>query len=157
MKLTLCLTLLLFPALVAATTPIQVGAPLPELTLKDQHDASHTLTAQTKAVIFSAERDVSSLVETALEDQNTASLNAAGILYVADISAMPGIITTVIALPKMRKRPYPMLLGRSPEDTAMLPREPGKITLIQADAGTVTAIQFLADTAALRSALGLAP
>ncbi len=41
MKLTLGLTLLLFPALVAATTPIEVGTPLPALTLKDQHDASH--------------------------------------------------------------------------------------------------------------------
>lgn len=109
----LCLTLLLFPILAAASTPVEVGAPLPALTYKDQHDASHALNAQTKAVIFSAERDVSSLVETALEDQTTASLEAAGILYVADISAMPGIITSVIALPKMRKRPYPMLLGRS--------------------------------------------
>ncbi len=108
-------------------------------------------------MIFSAERDVSSLVETALDDQTTASLDAAGILYIADISAMPGIITTVIALPKMRKRPYPMLLGRSPEETAMLPREAGKITLIEADAGSVTAVRYLADAPALRSALRLAP
>jgi hypothetical protein len=157
MKRSLCLALLLFPILAAASTQVEVGAPLPALTFKDQHDAPHALNAQTKAVIFSAERAVSSLVETVLEDQTTASLDAAGILYVADISAMPGIITTVIALPKMRKRPYAMLLGRTPEDTAMLPREAGKITLIESDAGTVTAIRFLPDAAALRSALGLAP
>ena len=39
MKRSLCLALLLFPILAAASTQVEVGAPLPALTFKDQHDA----------------------------------------------------------------------------------------------------------------------
>jgi hypothetical protein len=147
---------LLVPAVLFAAS-LEPGAPTPVLTLKDQHDASRTIDANTRLIIFSAEREVSALVETALVDQTTESLSAAGIQYVSDISAMPGMVTSLIALPKMRKRPYPMLLGYDAEDTAMLPREPGKATLIASEGGTITAVQFIADAATLRAALGLTP
>ncbi len=50
------------------------------------------------------------------------------------------ILKAMIALPKMRKHPYPMLLGRTPEETAMLPREPGKVTVIESRDGRITAV-----------------
>jgi hypothetical protein len=152
----LLLILLLLPALVTAA-PLDTGTSMPVLTLKDQHDTPRTIDADTRLLIFSAERDVSALVETALADQTADSLSAAGIQYVSDISAMPGMVTTMIALPKMRKRPYPMLLGREAEETAMLPREPGKVTLIRSEGGTITGVQFIDDAATLRAALGIAP
>jgi hypothetical protein len=70
---------------------------------------------------------------------------------------MPGIVTTVIALPQMRKRPYPMLLGRSADAMSMLPREPGKVTLIESANGRIIAVRFIADATILRAALGLVP
>jgi hypothetical protein len=130
---------------------------MPVLTLKDQNDTTRTIDADTRLLIFSAERDVSAFVETALADQTAESLAAAGIQYVSDISGMPGMVTTMIALPKMRKRPYPMLLGRETEETAMLPREPGKVTLIRSEGGTITGVQSIGDAATLRAALGIAP
>jgi hypothetical protein len=152
----LLLILLLLPALVTAA-PLDTGNPMPVLTLKDQNDTTRTIDADTRLLIFSAERDVSALVETALADQTADSLSAAGIQYVSDISGMPGMVTTMIALPKMRKRPYPMLLGREAEETAMLPREPGKVTLIRSEGGTIRGVQFIDDAATLRAALGIAP
>jgi hypothetical protein len=152
----LLLILLLLPALVSAA-PLDTGTPMPVLTLKDQHDTTQTIGAHTRLLIFSAERDVSALVETALADQTADSLAAAGIQYVSDISAMPGMVTTMIALPKMRKRPYPMLLARESEETAMLPREPGKVTLIATEGGSIKSVQFIDDAATLRAALGIAP
>jgi hypothetical protein len=130
---------------------------MPVMTLKDQHDTTRTVDANTRLLIFSAEREVSVLVETALADQTADSLSAAGIQYVSDISAMPGMVTSMIALPKMRKRPYPMLLARTAEETAMLPREPGKATLIASEGGSITSVQFIDDAASLRAALGFAP
>ncbi len=152
----LLLILLLLPALVSAA-PLDTGTPMPVLTLKDQNDTTRTIDADTRLLIFSAEREVSALVETALADQTADSLAAAGIQYVSDISAMPGIVTTMIALPKMRKRPYPMLLAREFEETAMLPREPGKVTLIATEGGSIKSVQFIDDAARLRAALGIAP
>ena len=156
MKTALLVAFFLFSALLAAAT-VQVGSPLPALTLKDQRDASTTITTDTRYLIFVAERAASALVETALDGQTATTLAAAKVRYVADISAMPGIVTTVIALPKMRKRPYPMLLGRSADATSMLPREPGKVTLIESANGRIIAVRFIADAATLRAALGLVP
>jgi hypothetical protein len=156
MPISLILILLLLPAFVSAA-PLDTGNPMPVLTLKDQNDITRTIDADTRLLIFSAERDVSALVETALADQTAEALAAAGIQYVSDISGMPGMVTSMIALPKMRKRPYPMLLGREAEETAMLPRDPGKVTLIRSEGGTITGVQFIGDAATLRAALGIAP
>ena len=156
MPIRLLLIPILFPAFVSAAS-LETGAPMPVLTLQDQHDTTRTVDANTRLLIFSAEREVSALVETALADQTTESLSAAGIQYVSDISAMPGMVTSMIALPKMRKRPYPMLLGREAEETAILPREPGKATLIASEGGRITSVQFIGDAASLRAALGFAP
>lgn len=154
MRSMLLLTLLALPMVLVAEG-FEVGQTLPELTLKDQHDVAQTITPATRLLIFSAERNASSLVESVLDGQTAATLDAAGVRYVADISAMPGMVTKLIALPKMRKRPYPMLLGREPAETAMLPREPGKVTLIEAADGTITGVRYLADAPALKAALGL--
>jgi hypothetical protein len=156
MPFVLILIALLIPAVASADT-LDIGDPMPILTFKDQYDASHTVDGTTRFVIFSAERDVSALVETALTDQSGDSLAAAGVQYISDISAMPGLITSVIALPKMRKRPYPMLLGFEAEETAVLPRQPGQVTLIRLEGGMIAAVQYIGDAATLRSALGMAP
>lgn len=152
MKSIILVALLLLPnALLAAS--LAVGEPLPSMTLTDQHDQPHAIDAQTRLILFSADRDASALIEDALAEQTAESLDAAGILYVADISGMPGMVTKLIALPQMRKRPYPMLLGREAEETAMLPRERGQVTLIETDAGTITAIRFIDDEQAMSQAL----
>jgi hypothetical protein len=153
MKSIILATLLLLPAALPAA-PIAVGEPLPSLTLNDQHDQPHALDAQTRIILFSADRDASGLIEEALAEQTGDSLAKAGVVYVADISGMPGLVTKLIALPQMRKRPYPMLLGREAEETAMIPRERGQVTLVETDAGTITAIRFIADQQALSQALG---
>lgn len=152
----LALTLLLLPAAVSAAT-LAVGDPLPELTLQDQHDQTQRLDAAARKLIFSAERDASSLVEAALAEQTADTLAAAGIRYIADISAMPSMITKLVALPQLRKRPYPILLGRDAEQTAMLPREPGKVTLIEIADGAIEQVRFFGDGQSLRDALGLRP
>ncbi|WP_295453339.1 hypothetical protein [uncultured Thiodictyon sp.] len=153
MKTAVLISLLLFSALLAAAT-LQVGSPLPVLTLKDQHDAPQTVTPGTHYLIFAAERTPSAVVETALDGQTAQTLDAAKVRYVADISGMPGLVAAAFALPKMRKRPYPMLLGRTAAETAMLPRAPGKVTLMESVDGTITSVRFIGDAVTLRTALG---
>jgi hypothetical protein len=130
---------------------------LPNLTLTDQHDQPQIVGAETRYLLFTADKDASNLVDVVLDGQTAATLATAGIRYVADISGMPGMVTTLFALPKLRKRPYPILLGRTPDDTQALPREPGKVTVIVSDGGTVTALHFLDHDAEIRKVLGLAP
>lgn len=129
---------------------------LPNLTLTDQHDQPQTVSPETRYLLFTADKDASNLADAVLDGQTAATLTATGIRYVADISGMPGMVTTMFALPKLRKRPYPILLGRTPNDTRDLPREPGKVTVIAAEGGTVTALHGLDDVAEIRQVLGLA-
>ncbi len=125
---------------------------LPTLTLNDQHDQPQTIEDGTRYLIFAAEKAAASVVDAVLEDQTGDGLAAAGIRLVADISAMPQMVITMFALPKLRKRPYPILLGRTADDTRALPREPGKVTVMAAETGQV---HFIDDVDVLRATLGL--
>lgn len=149
------LTPILLPALTSASE-LQVGAALPALLLKDQHDRPQLIGEHTRFLIFTADKDSSNLADVILDGQTDATLDAAGIRYVADISRMPGLVTSMFALPKLRKYGYPVLLGRDAEDTGALPRQPGKITILEVDGRTITALHFLDDAAAVRTVVGLA-
>jgi hypothetical protein len=76
-----------------------------------------------------------------------------GAVYIADISGMPRIISKLFALPKMRKRPYPLLLDRSGEATERIPDVDGQATLVYLAALRVARIEHYASVAAVRGAL----
>lgn len=145
---------LMLPA-VATTTEIQVGDMAPALSLKDQHDRPQTTASTGRFLLFSADKDGSNLADAVLEGQTGETLERAGLCYVADISGMPAMVTKMFAMPKLRKRPYPVLLGRTPADTLTLPRRSGTVTLIELRDGRVVAIEFLETAAAARTRLGL--
>ena len=139
----------------AGTAGLQVGDTAPMLSLNDQHDTARTTLSARRFLLFSADKDGSNLADEVLEGQTAETLEQAGIAYVADISGMPAMVTKMFAMPKLRKRPYPVLLGRTSEDTMTLPRQAGKVTLIELDGGSVAAIEFMGEAGAVRTRLGL--
>ena len=66
-------------------------------------------------------------------------------VYIADISSMPGLISTMMAVPKMQKAPYRIALIRFEKEGERLPRKPGAVTVLKVDAGKVSAIDFARD------------
>jgi hypothetical protein len=66
---------------------------------------------------------------------------------------MPGLITRLVALPRMRERPYRILLVDDATRVAFLPRRAGMVTLIHLDAGRVANVRFLSDAEQLAAAL----
>ncbi len=143
---------LVFAAVAAAQT-LGVGAPLPALTLVDQHDVALTIGPETRVILFTRDMDAGDLVKEALAEDGAARLAEADALVVADIERMPGVITTLFALPAMRKRPYRMLLDRDGKATAMLPSEEGKVTVLTLDALTITGLTYADSAAVVRGAL----
>lgn len=133
--------------------PVGVGQALPELGLTDQHERPAPIDAGTRLVLFAPDRESSELAHGVLEATGSETLEQAGVRYVADISAMPGLVTRMFALPKMRDYGYTMLLGRETADTAMLPRRDGELTLIELEAGSVTDLSYVGTEADLRAAL----
>lgn len=137
----------------ASAQPVRVGQALPGLGLTDQHERPSDIDTGTRLVLFAPDRESSELAHPVLEALGGSTLEQAGIRYVADISAMPRLVTRMFALPKMRDYSYAMLLGREAPDTAMLPRRAGELTLIELQAGRVTVLRFVDTETALSAAL----
>lgn len=139
----------------AGAAELQVGDTAPALSLNDQHDTPRTTLSARRFLLFSADKDGANLADEVLEGQTAEMLEQAGLTYVADISGMPSMVTKMFAMPKLRKRPYPVLLGRTSEDTMTLPRQAGHVTVIEIVSGSVTAIDCMGDAGAVRARLGL--
>lgn len=152
----LCCAAACIPLWIGAV-PIDAGAPWPMLELSDQHDKPVRIGPAVRLVIFAAEKPVSDLVTRVLGAQGSNTLERAGAVYVADISAMPSIVTRMFALPKLRELPFQIGLAREAATVADLPRRPGAATLLTLKDGQVTQVRYVQTEAELRQALGLAP
>lgn len=123
--------------------PLVVGDSLPPLTLEDQHGEERSVDASTRAILFSRDMDGGDILKAGLADLPEGTLEEAQAVYVSDISGMPRLIARMFALPRMRRRPYPMLLDRTGETTALLPDVPGRATLIHLEELRIDSLEHL--------------
>lgn len=137
----------------AAADSLGVGSRLPALTLEDQHGEPHTLDPSLRAVLLSRDMDGGGVIREVLEEGGPALLEGADAVYVADVHGMPGVIRSLIAKPRMRRRPYPMLLDEEGGPTAPFPSEEGKATLILLEELEITGVEHLDSPEDLRAAL----
>lgn len=123
-------------------TPVQAGTTLPDLVLKDQHDRRLTVGRDTRIIFVATEMAASRMMSRALEALPPTALKERQAVYIADISSMPEPISTIVAMPKMRKLPYPVAVVRTAGEVAHLPRRPGAVTVLRTEGGTVRAVEF---------------
>ena len=122
-----------------AGDPIGVGDSMAPAELNDQHGKPHGIDSDVQVLLFSRDMDGGAVIRGVLdEDPEFLARNRA--VYVSDVSGMPRFVLNAIAKPKMRGRPYPVLLDETGEVTAGLPNEKGKPTVIWLEAGTVRRI-----------------
>jgi hypothetical protein len=150
------LLVLLFPGVLAAGQ-LDVGNRLPTLGLEDQFGQVHRVDGEARLILFLPDRRASRIARKALRGQDRVALAERGIVGIADISGMPLVITNTLALPKLREQPWPLLLGRTTEETAWFPREAESVTLIRLEGGEITALEYFTDQDSLRMALGFSP
>ncbi|HRD98027.1 MAG TPA: hypothetical protein PLA97_16700 [Rubrivivax sp.] len=146
--------------LAVLAAPLVPGAPVPLITLEDQHGKPVRVDAGTRRLLFSAERGVNEMVSRVLLAQASGVLERQETVYLADISAMPAVITRLIALPRMRELPFAIGLAREPAQVAQvadLPRQPGAATVLRFVDGKLVDIHLARNEGQLRAALGLEP
>lgn len=131
-------------ASLAAAGTLQDGDPLPALSLKDQHARSVAVSDDTRLVFLAAEMSSSKLMAKALEALPPSALAERKAIYIADISSMPGPISTLIAIPKMQKLPYPVAVVTEASETSALPRQPGAVTILKTQGGRITGVHYAA-------------
>ncbi len=103
----LLLTLLTLSALASAA--VTVGQPIGALSLNDQFDVEHNVTSVTKKVIFTFKKASSHIVKDYLATQEADYLKERNAMYVADVSAMPAIISFFV-LPMLTSNEFPILI-----------------------------------------------
>jgi hypothetical protein len=142
----------------AAAQPSVGPESLGPLTLTDQHGVQHRIDAAVDLVLFSRDMDGGAVMRKMLDSEALGEAPAAFLgrnraVCVADISRMPGLIARAIAKPRMRRRPYPVLLDEEGEVSAAWPSEKGRTTLIRLEANRLVEALHFEDPAALRSAI----
>lgn len=122
---------------------INIGDAFPALTLEDQFETAHTIAAEDRVVMISFEHDVSAAVNDYLKQQPEGFLAGHHTRYVSDISAMPSIIATLFALPKMRDYPFEIMLNEKEDFAKHYAKKEGKLTVYRVRDGRVTNVEFI--------------
>ncbi|MYM64403.1 hypothetical protein [Pseudomaricurvus sp. HS19] len=128
-------SLLLSHPLTASAT----GAPpVPDFNaLENQFGAAWQAGQTPLQLLFVDDMGGNKMLRRALEVSDHTCLSDGRLVYVADISGMPGLIARAIALPRMRKLDYPIWLDRNGDATAMLPRQEEGVILQNTGGGDV--------------------
>ena len=142
----------------ADAAPLTEGSAMPTLSLNDQHDKPAAVSTQTRWVVFTAEKPVNDMVSAVLAAEPAGVADRLRLVYVADISGMPALVTRMFALPKLRELPFPIALVREAAQltqVADIPRVKGAATVLRLDNGRVAQVATIRLADELRSLLGL--
>ena len=106
-------------------------------------------------MVFSADKAGNGIVQETLSPLPADTLSRLKAVYLADISAMPTVITRLFALPKLRELPFPIGLGREAAQLADLPRQAGMATVLRLQDNKLANVKYAKDASELRQAIGL--
>ncbi|MED5523907.1 MAG: hypothetical protein VX447_04015 [Pseudomonadota bacterium] len=118
------------------------------VSLDDQFDHPIEVPGKAQVIFFAADMDANDLIKDAFGKDKDDTMAKAGVLYVADISKMPGLVFKLFAKSKMQKYPYRMALDKEGDATADWPHEKGAVTIIEGKEH-----HFCKDVSCLKSAL----
>ena len=131
-----------FLGLSAIANSLTVGNTLPTLKIKDQFEKEHIVDANIKTIIFSATKTEGTTIKEFLLTKDKDYLTTNKAAYVADITGMPGIITSLIAMPKMKGYPFSVLLVDE-ANKGLFPVQEDMISVISLDNGKITDVKYV--------------
>ena len=99
--------------------------------LINQFDEKVFVNSNTEWIVFSADKKSSETIGKILEDLKISQLETYKGIFIADISAMPSMITKMFAMPKMKKYSYKLALDKEGDFSKKIPQEKHKATLIE--------------------------
>ena len=131
-----------FLALSAIASSLTVGNTLPTLKIKDQFEKEHVVDANIKTIIFSASKSEGTTIKEFLLTKDKDYLTTNKAVYVADITGMPSIITSLVAMPKMKAYPFSVLLVDD-SNKGLFPVKEDMISIISLDSGKITDVKYV--------------
>lgn len=126
---------------------------LQPLSFKNQWGEEIHLDATTELVLLSAHKEGGEWIQEAMANLNTEDLKQYSWLYVADVSGMPRIITSLFTLPKMRKYPWPVALVRDHDRIAGWPSKHAQVITMRLQNLEVLEERYFSDAVSLSNYL----
>jgi len=134
-------TLLLMSTLFAE---IKVGEAFPKLTLVDQFDEKTEVKQKgSTTLLLSFEKDVSSDIKKYIATKEKGFLVKNNIMYISDISSMPSLITSWVAIPKMKKFTFKISLIYDEKEASSISRKEKKVTVVTLKNNRIEKILFV--------------
>ena len=136
---------ILFLSLVLSATlfaEFKVGDTLPDITLEDQFEKNMSVDKYDKIILMAFEKDVSIDISKFLKAQSKEFMAQRHIKYISDIHKMPSFITSMFALPKMRKYPFSVMLIDN-DFGKQFDKRDGKVTVYVLKNHKITDIKFI--------------
>lgn len=122
--------------------------------LVNQYGQSFQTAENMTTVMLVGGMKMKGMVRDTLEELNVDCLRQGRVVYLANISGMPNLISKMVAVPKLRKLDYPVWLDYSGDTALTLPAQKGEVTLLSiASPGQVSAVSFVNSPQALRQKL----
>jgi hypothetical protein len=96
----------------AFSKPLDINDTLPTITLEDQFGETHTIDKNISKIIITFDKKSSVLANKFISMRKDSShyLDTKNMAFIANISAMPSLITKLFAMPKMKKYKHKILL-----------------------------------------------
>ncbi|WP_413578230.1 hypothetical protein ACLVWU_06780 [Bdellovibrio sp. HCB290] len=129
---------------------LQQGDALTSFKIENQFEEVAELNHETKLIVFTIDMKAAKLLSEYL-NENAAKLDLAQTLIISDISKMPGLVSKMFAIPKMKKYAFKLALDKSGEVTKSWPRQEGKVTAIKMSQLKVESIEQIDSKEAIGS------
>lgn len=119
---------------------VTAGDTLPAFKIENQFEEPAELNAETKWIIFSSDMNAAKMLTEYL-NENAKNLDLTKTLIISDISKMPGLVSKMFAIPKMKKYNFKLALDKTGEATKSWPRQEGTITVMKVSALKVESME----------------
>ena len=123
--------------------PLEVGQQVDFALLQDQYAQPFVHETAMKYLLFTNSMKPGRAVRDVMSQLDPHCYQDGTLVFVADVSGMPKLITKMIAVPKMRGYGFSIWLDYEGEATAALPVKEGSISVIKVDKGAIEDIQYV--------------
>ena len=142
--------ILIFVSVVSFADFLKIGDTLTPFNLPDQFDKVHTISGDKYEIfLVSFAKETSNKVDEFLKTQEDGFLDNNKIVYISDIHTMPSFVTSLFALPKMRKYKYTLMLMY--EENKIFPQQDEALTVIRFTNNKVNSIEFIKEDESIDS------
>lgn len=124
-------------------------------TLNDQHDAVHTISANTKTLVFAFSKDMGHTCNDFFATKSDTYLNDNKAMFVADVSGAPSVIRSMFIMPGLKDFKHTVLVidDKSVATGFKAGMDTEKIVIVSLDNNIITKISTLTTTEELATAI----